>query len=234
MKRTRQPRSFLPHPRRYLMAGMLALIPLWITWIALNFLLTQFSSLGRPWVQGLARAIQGFSPGAAEFLLHPWFEFSLALAVALIGLYALGWATTRVLGRRLWQDFENLLERIPLVKAVYGSAKKLLAAFQARPEGVQRVVLIDFPSREMKAVGFVTRTATDRNTGKELAIVNVPTTPNPTSGYMEIVPVERVTPTDWTLEEAMQFIVTGGASAPDHIAYEPRAGDAGASSVSTA
>jgi uncharacterized membrane protein len=213
--------------QRYLVAGVLTLIPLWVTWIALSFLLGQLSSFGRPWVQGLARAVRGFSPAVAEILLHPWFETLLALLLTLLGLFVLGWATTHVIGRRVLRYFERLLDRIPLVQAIYGSVKKLVSAFQMKPGGVQRVVLIDFPSRQMKAVGLVTRTVFDYQTGKELAMVYVPTTPNPTSGYMEIVPVERLTPTDWTVEEAMLFIVSGGTSGPERFAFgETRAPDA--------
>jgi len=78
----------------------------------------------------------------------------------------------------------------------------------------QRVVLINFPSDSMKTIGLLTRTMTDSDSGRKLAIVYVPTTPNPTSGYIEIMPMEHVTSTDWTLDEAMNFIITAGAVAP--------------------
>ena len=84
---------------------------------------------------------------------------------------------------------------------------------------MQRVVLIDFPSRDLKAVGLVTRTLQDAKTGEALAAVYVPTTPNPTSGYLEIVPVSRIVSTDWTLDEAMNFLITGGAVAPESIDF---------------
>jgi uncharacterized membrane protein len=71
----------------------------------------------------------------------------------------------------------------------------------------------------MKAVGFVMRILTDDNTGEELAAVYVPTTPNPTSGYLEIVPVKSLVQTDWTMDEAMTFIISGGAVAPDRFQY---------------
>ena len=71
----------------------------------------------------------------------------------------------------------------------------------------------------MKTVGFVTRTLQDQNTGEELAAVYVPTTPNPTSGYLEIVPVDQLIATDWTVDEAMNFIISGGAVAPENIPF---------------
>jgi uncharacterized membrane protein len=71
----------------------------------------------------------------------------------------------------------------------------------------------------MKAVGLVTRVMTDRDSGESLAAVYVPTSPNPTSGYIEIVPVADLVPTDWTLDEAMSFIMTGGTTSPDTVSF---------------
>jgi uncharacterized membrane protein len=115
---------------------------------------------------------------------------------------------------------EGFIERIPLVQTVYGATKKLIAALQQKPDNVQRVVLIEFPTPEMRAVGFVTQVLTDEKTGRKLAAVYVPTTPNPTSGYLEIVPLERVVSTDWTVDEAMTFIISGGTVSPGGINYE--------------
>ncbi len=210
---------FPQRARRYLGAGFLALLPLLVTWFLLSFVLTQLSDLGRPWVYALARALGTISPRLADVILHPWFEFFLAVMVTLGAMYFLGWATTNVLGNRILAFFERVLDRVPVVQAIYGSAKRFVAAFNARPSGVQRVVLIRFPTPEMRVIGFVTKTMTDVTTGIEVAAVYVPTSPNPTSGYVEIVPVSDLVETDWTLEEAMSFVVTGGTSAPDTVRF---------------
>jgi uncharacterized membrane protein len=73
----------------------------------------------------------------------------------------------------------------------------------------------------MKSVGFVTRVLKDEHTGADLAAVYVPTTPNPTSGYLEIVPVAQLTPTSWTIDEAMSFIISGGAVSPEKVPFSP-------------
>jgi uncharacterized membrane protein len=78
----------------------------------------------------------------------------------------------------------------------------------------------------MKCVGFVTRIIREQGTGRELAAVYVPTTPNPTSGYLEVVPVDRLTPTDWTVDEAMSFIISGGAVSPETMPFERPGGAA--------
>lgn len=215
-------RRFFPHAQRYLLTGLLALAPLWVTWLVFNFALGLLAGLGRPWVQGFAHALDKLSPAAAELVRSPTFESISAILLTLLGLYALGWATSRVFGRRLLDWLESLVDRVPFVSGIYGAAKKVLAAFQTAPTGVQRVVLINFPSRDMKVVGLVTRTLVDEISGRELAVVYVPTSPNPTSGYMEIVPIEEVVSTDWTIDEAMRFIITGGTSAPDRIPFGAR------------
>jgi uncharacterized membrane protein len=207
------------HIQRYLITGVLTVIPIWITWLVFDFVLGQLSKVGAPWVRALSRSVRGDWPVVADWLLQPWFQSALAIVLTLIGLYVLGWAATQVLGRRLLTLFDAVMERIPLVQTIYGATKKLLAALQQKPDQVQRVVLIEFPTEHMKTVGFVTRVLTDEVSGRKLAAVYVPTTPNPTSGYLEIVPIERVVSTDWTIDEAMTFIISGGAVAPDSLHY---------------
>ncbi len=208
--------------QRYILTGILTVIPLWITWVVFEFFLTRLSGAGRPWAQALAKQLEKNNPDLAELITTPWLQNILAVVLIIVALYVLGWLTTRVLGRRLIGLFEVLIERIPLVKTVYGSVKKLISVLQTKPDEVQRVVLIEFPSKDMKTVGFVTRILTDDNTGRQLAAVYVPTTPNPTSGYLEIVPVENLISTNWTIDEAMTFIVSGGAIAPLNINYDKK------------
>jgi uncharacterized membrane protein len=205
--------------QKNILAGVLVLIPLLATWLVFEFLLNTLSRLGRPGASTFFTAIYRSSPELAEWLFTPWVEYVIAVVLTLLVLYLLGWATTHVLGRRMLAWFEALLERVPLVNTIYGSIKMLLAAFQTKPEGVERVVLIDFPSPQMKTIGFVTRTLIDEASGQELAVVYVPTSPNPTSGYIEIVPVAEVISTDWTLDEAMQFVITAGTTAPNAITF---------------
>lgn len=214
-----KPHTSHAHVQRNIITGVLVMIPLWITWLVFSFLFTQLSNFGRPWVRGLSRGLEQNYPALAEWLLTPVFQSVLAALVTLLSLYLLGWITSRVLGKRLIALFESLIDRIPLVQTVYGATKKLISALQQKPDNVQRVVLIEFPTPEMRAVGFVTQVLTDAKTGRKLAAVYVPTTPNPTSGYLEIVPLERVVSTDWSVDEAMTFIISGGTVSPGGINY---------------
>lgn len=207
------------HARRYLIIGLLTAAPLWVTWLVFDFIFSQLSRIGAPWVLALARAVEGVFPAVADVLLQPFFQSALAVVFTVLVIYLLGWLATQVIGQRIIAWLEGLVESIPLVAAIYGGTKRFLSVVKEKPAGVQRVVLINFPSPEMKAVGFVTRVIRDLDTGEELASVYVPTSPNPTSGYIEVVPLKDVVPTDWTMDEAMSFVITGGASSPDRVRF---------------
>ncbi len=210
-----------PHLPRYLAAGVTALIPLWVTWLVFKFLYGIFSEIGGPPIDWFARTIEPLAPSVAALLQSEIVQGFLEVVLVIALLYGVGLATTIVLGRKAIQALERVLEQIPLVKSVYGSVKKLVSVLSDSPgPDVQRVVLIEFPNREMKTVGLVTRSFNDSQTGRKLVAVYVPTTPNPTSGYLEIVPADRVVSTDWSMDEAMSFVISGGTIAPEEITFE--------------
>ena len=156
------------------------------------------------------------------WLAQSWVQTAIALVATIGFIIVVGALVRRAVGQKLLAWSEAVIARIPLAKTIYGSARQLLDLLQTKPDGTQRVVLIDFPHNEMKSVGFVTRILRDELTGAELAAVYVPTTPNPTSGYLEVVPVEKLTPTDWTVDQAMTFIISGGAVSPESIPFQRR------------
>ncbi len=208
-----------PHFTRYILIGFFTLAPLWVTWLVLDFLFSLLARTGDPLLRGLARGLRPLSDTLADWLLHPGVQYLLAALVTLASLYAVGLLTSAVLGRRLIAYSENLVARLPLVQTIYGATKKFLETLRKPPVAGQRVVLIAFPSPEMKALGFVTKVMTDPDSGRQLAAVYVPTSPNPTSGYIEIVPLDDVVQTDWSVEEAMAFVMTGGTNAPDSLRF---------------
>ncbi|MGY3040495.1 putative membrane protein [Rhodanobacter sp. TND4EL1] len=203
--------------KRYLLTGLLTFIPLWVTWLVFKFVLGLLAGIGAPLVAGLLGTLALVAPHTAESLNMEWLTFIVALLITLLALYLLGFVANRVIGQRFLGAFDGLLARIPIVQTIYGGTKKLMAVLQNKPSGMQRVVLIDFPRRGMKVVGFVTRIMVEEGTGREMAAVYIPTTPNPTGGYLELVPVDELTPTDWTMDQAMAFIISGGAVAPDTL-----------------
>lgn len=217
---------------RYLFIGLLTVAPLLATWWIIDFLFSHLARLGRPAVAALARAVRPQGPELADFLLSPAAQSIAAALVVLLLLYVLGWAASRMIGRHLIRLCEAIIARIPVVSTIYHSIKKLLNVVGERPTGRQRVVLIDFPCPEMKAIGVVMRFLRDADTDEELAAVYVPTSPNPTSGYVEVVPVSSLTATDWTFDQAMGFVVTGGASSPERIHYRRSAPGIGEKKIS--
>jgi uncharacterized membrane protein len=198
--------------------GLLTLLPLWLTWVVVKFVFVLLSDISRPAIGPLLHDVSTGNP-ALQWLDQLWVQTALALIATIAVILLSGVMARRVIGQRLLRWFEVVIARIPLASIIYGSARKLLDILQTQPDGTQRVVLIDFPHNEMKSVGFVTRILREQGTGRELAAVYVPTTPNPTSGYLEVVPVEKLTPTDWTVDQAMSFIISGGAVAPDTIPF---------------
>jgi uncharacterized membrane protein len=210
------------HLQRYLLTGLLTLLPLWLTWVVFNFLFGVLSGISSPWIAALAARLASDSPTALGWLDQPWVQSLFALLATLASIYLVGLLATRVFGQRILAAVEALIARIPLAQTIYGGAKKLLDIVQTKPDGAQRVVLIDFPHAGMKTVGLVTRVFRNETDGREYAAVYVPTTPNPTSGYLEVVAVDDLTPTDWTMDQAMAFIISGGTIAPERIAFGKR------------
>jgi uncharacterized membrane protein len=227
----RHEKPFSLNIRANLIAGVLTAIPLLVVWFVFDLLFDLLSQAGRPFIRGLTSWLETIDPSIARFMSDETIFSVIAAIVALIILYFVGLLATFVVGQQLIAWFEEMIQRIPFVQTIYGSAKQLVSALQTKPTSAQRVVLVNFPHPEMKAIGLVTKTFIDAATGSELAAVYVPTTPNPTSGYLEIVPVEKLIPTDLTMEQAMTMILSGGAVSPDRISFgQPESGNNGRAS----
>jgi uncharacterized membrane protein len=206
---------------RYILIGVLTAAPLAITWIILDFLFGQLARIGRPWVTGVARTLAPEHPILAAWLQDETFLSVVAALLVLGFLWVLGWGASRVIGQRLILIFEWMIGRIPVVERIYQATKRFLTvAANSADGGERRVVLVDFPSPEMKTIGLVTRILKDEVTGEELAAVYVPTTPNPTSGFVQIIATSKLIWLDWSKNDAMAFVVSGGAMAPDNMPVE--------------
>ena len=216
--------SFGTDFRRHFVAGLFVLMPVVFTIWVLRYLFDTLSNVGQPLVNSII-ASTSFAPGDAERIarLRRGLEFSkdaLSFGLVVVLIYLIGWFTTKVIGRRLLGLFDFLIHRVPLAKGIYGTTKQLLSTFQSKPEGAERVVLVDHPTPELKAIGLLMRVFSDVDTGRELAAVFLPTAPSPTSGFVRIVPLASVINTTWTVDEAMRFLVSGGASGPATIHFD--------------
>ena len=226
-RRRRYNRRMSPDPhapqraslQKLFLTGLLTLLPIWLTWVVIKFVFVLLSSISAPWVVPLSESIADSFPDYAGWGKAIWVQNTIAMLATLLVILGVGVLARRVIGQRLLGWFEAFMAKVPLANLVYTSVRKLLDILQTKPGSTQRVVLVDFPHREMKAIGLVTRVLREEGTGRELAAVYVPTTPNPTSGYLEVVPVELLTPTDWTVDQAMGFIISGGAVAPETMPF---------------
>lgn len=196
-----------------ILAGVLTIGPLFVTWLIFSFLLTTLAKASLPLVQLLAAIFP------QSWLSQPWLQSLLAILLTLALLYIVGRLTSLVIGKQAFNVFEALLERLPFVAKVYTSVRQLLDTMMAKKESSQRVVLVDFPIAGQKSIGFLTRTLTDAATGEPLAAVLLPNAINPTSAFLQVLPMSRVTETSLTMEQAMSMLMTGGAVGPETIAF---------------
>jgi uncharacterized membrane protein len=196
-----------------ILAGILTIGPLFVTYLIFSFVLSELAKAGMP-------VIQLFSPFfPAAWLSQPWQRSLLAVLLTLVLLYVAGRVTSLVIGRQAFNLFEALLERLPFVAKVYTSVRQLLDTMMSKKESSQRVVLVDFPIAGQKSIGFLTKTLTDSASGRPLGAVLLPNAINPTSAFLQILPMERVIETSLTMEQAMSMLMTGGAVGPETIQY---------------
>ncbi|RPJ26797.1 MAG: DUF502 domain-containing protein [Planctomycetaceae bacterium] len=194
--------------RRTFLTGLLILIPLFVTYALIAFLFNIFTNASAPLMSGLFRFLDLNRYGWTEPLV-PLINFLLSLAV----IFLLGLFGANFLGRRILQAVDALILRLPLVKSIYGAVKQLVDTFQGPRRGFQRVVLIQYPSRGLWTMGFVSSERPDTmklTPSPTILTVYIPTTPNPTTGYLVMMRPEEVVDVDYTVEEAFKFIISSG------------------------
>jgi uncharacterized membrane protein len=148
-----------------------------------------------------------------------WSLFALALAVGLITL--VGRFARHYLGKKLIQLADDLLLRVPLLNKIYGALKQINEAFtSSKTSSFKQVVLIEFPRAGLYSVGFITGAQhgeVQDKTKEQVVGVFVPTTPNPTTGFIVLVPEKDVTKLDMSVAEGIKFIVSLGSVAPNYV-----------------
>lgn len=204
-----KPRFF----RRTFITGLLILLPLFVTYVLIDFLFDLFAGVGAPLVKGLFQIL-----GAENYTwlkpIGPVVNLSLALAV----IFLLGLVGTNIIGRRVLGTFEALLMRLPLVKSIYSATKQVVQTLQGPGRSFQRVVLIEYPRKGLWMVGFVAAERRDTMnivSSDKVLTVYIPTTPNPTSGFLVLVSPAEVIDLDFNVEEAFKFIVSTGIVGKD-------------------
>ena len=189
------PRKILFHVEATLAAGLLVILPLFITIWILKFIF----DLVDPVIQDIF----------INYLPGPHYP-GMGVAVMLVLLYIAGWFTTHGLGQKMINGVHWLIERVPGVGSIYSplrSAMQTLSRGDDRP--YRGVVLVEFPRQGSKSIGLITSYLGETD-GEEMVAVYVPTTPVPSSGFLIVLPYADVTFTDMSVDDAMKIIISGG------------------------
>jgi len=151
----------------------------------------------------------------------------LSTLLVLVLVTFLGWLSQYFLGRLVVRMAEGVLNNVPVVNRVYSTVKQIIDTFSSERRAVfQKVVLIEFPRKGLHSLGFLTGEGKGEvkiRSGKEISNVFLPTTPNPTSGFLIMTPTEELIQLDMSIGDGMKFIISGGAVVP---VYDPETGQA--------
>lgn len=184
-------------------SGLVVLIPLVITVAVIRFVFDFMSGILLPVID----------PALANWPALA--RAAISVAILLVIVYLLGALATNIVGRRVLGLGESLVLRLPLVKSVYSVSKQVVAAFQGQgTRAFKSVVFVEFPQPGMRAVGFVT-SEVRREDGSVWNAVFVPTTPNPTTGFLQLVPRESLEQTGFTVEEGIKMVMSLGVLIPE-------------------
>ena len=201
MSKERKKRGFLSSFRNYFIAGVVVLIPIGIT-VYLTLFIINISSKIIP---------KEINPN--HYL--PYEIPGLEILISIILITLIGWLSLSFLGKKLLNTFENLLKRIPILRTIYSAITQMTETFTKSEGNKKNVVLVEYPRKGSRAVGFATKDnegEISRKTNRRLVNVFIPTTPNPTSGFLLMFPKEEVVYLNLTFEEASRFIVSAGTS----------------------
>jgi uncharacterized membrane protein len=180
--------------RAQFVAGILVVVPIVIAILILVWLFNYIDNIAQPVAKSLlGRTIPG-----------------LGFGIMVLLIYLTGVVATSLIGRRLIRYGESLLARVPGFRYLYTGIKQIMEAFAAPSEaGFLQVVLVEFPKKGMRVIGFVTSESCVES-GEKLLTVFIPTSPNPTSGYLEIVRESDIIRTNISVDDALKMVVSAG------------------------
>ena len=191
--------------RNYFITGVVVLIPIGFT-LYLSKILISISSKIIP---------QNLNPNSYLPFAIPGLE----IIISIIFITIVGGLSLSFLGKKILKIIDDLFKRIPFLRTVYSAILQMTETFSKKDDDKKSVVLVEYPRKGVWAVGFATRenkTEMASKTNKKLLNVFVPTTPNPTSGFLLMFPIEEIIYLDMTFEEASKFIVSAGTSSENN------------------
>ena len=203
MAKKEKKRSIFAKIRNYFIAGVVILIPIGITAYITVFFVSISSKI-------LPKEIN------PNYYL-PYDIPGVEIIISIILITLIGWLSLSFIGKSLLNLFNNVLKKIPILRTIYSALGQMTETFTKTDKERKNVVLVEYPRKGSWAVGFATKENSgeiSNKTKKNLINVFVPTTPNPTSGFLLMFPKEEVIYLDLTFEEASKFIVSAGTSNP--------------------
>jgi len=190
------------------------ILPLGVTIIVINFLLDRIGTPASNFFFWYLDPVWRDMP-AVQFGLEV-----LSILVVLLLITLLGYGSKLFIGRLCLHSFERLLDRVPFINTVYRTAKQIVDTFSHQQKAVfQEVVLIEYPRKDCYVIGFLTSEAKGEPqaaTGEAIVNIFVPTTPNPTSGFLLMLPKTDITPLNMSIADGMKLIISGGAVVPNN------------------
>ena len=181
------------------LAGLLALIPLIVTFVIILVIIGRTDEAVQPFVEG-------------HFLDFPGFGLLALIAIC----YAIGLAVSTMPGRKIMEWKSVILNHIPIVSTIHGVLEKAMRALTSQ-QHFSRVVFVEWPREGSVAIGFVTGSLNAPERDEPIVIIYIPTVPNPTSGNLAFVPEGEILETDLTVEDAMKLVFSGGIVLPHEI-----------------
>ncbi len=203
MLKKKTKKSIFLRIRNYFITGILVLIPIALT-VYLTLFLIKISSKILP---------RELNP---DYYL-PYNIPGLEILISIVLITVIGWLSLTFIGKRLIAFFESILNRIPILRTIYSSAGQLMENFSQNKKHKKSVVMVQYPRQGIWAIGFATKEnkgIIENAIGEETINVFVPTTPNPTSGFLLMFPKKDVIFLDITFEEASKFVVSAGSINP--------------------
>ena len=201
MSKNKKKKSITLLLRNYFITGVVVLIPIGFT-LYLSKVLIGLSSKILP---------ENINPNS----YLPYEIPGIEILISLVFITIVGGLSLSFLGKRILKLIDDLFKRIPFLRTIYSAIVQMTETFSKKDNDKKSVVLIEYPRKGVWAVGFATKENTGemaKKTNKKLINVFVPTTPNPTSGFLLMFPIEDVIYLDMTFEEASKFIVSAGTS----------------------
>jgi len=208
--------DFKKNTKRKIIAGLLVVFPIFITYIVIKFLFGLIGGLLSPVVKE-SFILLGVSLKNSK--VDEFVTTSVAFVITFAALYFIGAVATNFFGKLIIGFFEAILNKTPIIKNIYTSSKKMIEIISIPGrKAFKRVVIVEYPRVGMKVFAFVTGNVKIKD-GTELTSVFIPTVPNPTSGFLIYLPDEDIVETDLTIEEGMKLIVSGGILVPAQLEF---------------